>query len=138
MELTYGANYMVTQICVVVQLFYLLMVFPPEDVFFSQAFNFHFQICCNNGQAIKLLTQVLKIALHSLPPSLLRFIPWSGERRQSLLIEIKLLLSSHTSSSKETAFAIIAFCVFLLFFLNGQSIREQERSQLLTLLSDPS
>lgn len=57
------------------------MVFPPEDVLFSQAFDFHFQVCFNNGQAIELLAQVLDIELHSLPASLLCFVPSRGERR---------------------------------------------------------
>jgi len=51
------------------------MAFPPEDVLFSQAFDFHFQICCDNGQAVELLTQVLNIKLHPLPARLLCFIP---------------------------------------------------------------
>lgn len=66
------------------------MVFPPEDVLFSQAFDFHFQICCNNSQAVELLTQVLNITLHSLPASLLGFVPLWGRSRESLLSENKL------------------------------------------------
>lgn len=58
------------------------MVFPPEDVLFSQAFNFHFQICGNNGQAVELLAEVLDVLLHALPASLLSLVPVRGESTQ--------------------------------------------------------
>lgn len=63
------------------------MVFPPEDVLFSQAFNFHFQICGNDGHAVELLPQVLHIQLHSLPATLLGFVSLWAKRRHNVRVE---------------------------------------------------